>query len=303
MRTWITVYMIVLVSAMVIQSNGAEAEQKGEPFCGQTDPSKMMSIKGVHGGAGSMQFMGLLDGKLFESNLLYIHTGLIPPKSGIGEHIHRTIEEMFFAFNAPAEFTVNGKTALLPSGSCVLCPMGSSHGIYNNSEETLLWINIAVSKEKGRGDAIDYGDDLSNQEIESPAPFRWGNFDKSLLKNVGSAHEGKGEILNRRPWKDGNMETNWVRIGHCVLPPKTSIGYHQHTATEEVYYVMSGTGRATVNDKTWDVGPGDAIPCTLKDSHGIYNNSDEDLDIFVLIVAMEKGVFGVQNWGDDLSDR
>ena len=54
-------------------------------------------------------------------------------------------------------------------------------------------------------------------------------------------------------WLDGNMETNWVRIGHCVLPPGTSIGYHQHNAAEEVYYVMSGTGRMTVNDKTWDV--------------------------------------------------
>ena len=99
------------------------------------------------------------------------------------------------------------------------------------------------------------------------------------------------------------METNWVRIGHCILPPGTSIGYHQHTATEEVYYVISGTGRSTVNDYTCDVGPGDAIPCTLNDSHGIYNDSDEDLEIFVLIVAMEKGKFGVVNHGDDLSDR
>ena len=68
---------------------------------------------------------------------------------------------------------------------------------------------------------------------------------------------------------------------------------------------MSGTGRITVNDHTWDVRPGDAVPCTLHDSHGIYNNNpDEDLDIFVLIVSMEKDVLsGVVNWGIDLSDR
>ena len=303
MRTWLTILLIMTAVLTVIPSNGLHAEQTGEPVYGQTDPSKMMTIKNVHGGAGSMQFMGLLDGKLFDTNVLYIHTGLIPPKSGIGEHIHRTIEEMFFAFGAPAEFTLNGKTALLPSGSSVLCPLGSSHGIYNNSDKTIKWINIAVSKEKGKGDAVDYGDDLSNQTLSAPAPFRWANFDKTLLKPVGPAHEGKGLILNRRPWLDGNMETNWVRIGHCVLPPGTSIGYHQHNAAEEVYYVMSGTGRMTVNDKTWDVKEGDAVPCTIGDSHGIYNNSDEDLDIFVLIVALEKGVFGVNNWGDDLSTR
>ena len=70
-----------------------------------------------------------------------------------------------------------------------------------------------------------------------------------------------------------------------------------------MYYVMSGTGLMTVNDYTWDVRPGDAVPCTIGDSHGIYNNTAEDLDIFVLIVSLEEGVAGVTDWGDDLSDR
>ncbi len=303
MRTWVSVLSIILVSIVLIPVGRLKAEQKGEPVFGRTDPSKYREVKNIHGGAGCIHFMELLGSDTFETNVLFIHRGIIPPKSGIGEHIHRNMEEMYFVFNAPAEFTVNGHTALLPAGSSVLCPLGSSHGIYNNSDETLEWLNIAVSKVKGKGDSIDYGDSLTTQKIESPAPFRRTQFDRSLLKLISPAHEWKGNILNRRPWLDGNMETNWVRIGKCVLPPGTSIGYHQHTATEEIYYVMSGTGRMTVNDTTWDVRPGDAIPCTLHDSHGIYNNSHEDLDIFVLIVAMEKGVFGVKNWGDDLSDR
>ncbi len=81
---------------------------------------------------------------------------------------------------------------------------------------------------------------------------------------------------------------------------------------------MSGRGKMTVNDHTWDVRPGDAIPCTLHDSHGLYNHTDEDLEIFVLIVRMDKAklegrynkllideykALEVVNWGDDLSDR
>ena len=59
----------------------------------------------------------------------------------------------------------------------------------------------------------------------------------------------------------------------------------------------------TVNDHTWDVSPGDAIPCTLHDSHGLYNNTDEDLSIFVFSASMEKNKFDAKDWGEDLSDR
>lgn len=99
MQKWFIVFMAVLISITLISPGMLNAEQKGDPVCGHTDPSKMMTLKGVHGGAGSMQFMSLLDGRLFETNLLYIHTGLIPPKSGIGEHIHNTIERRCFSLS------------------------------------------------------------------------------------------------------------------------------------------------------------------------------------------------------------
>lgn len=294
---------IIVLAGALSYSHLTFSQQKGKPVFGHTDTSQYKESKNAHGGAGSIYYMELLGPDIFKTNVLFFHRGIIPPKSGIGEHIHRTMEEMYFVFNAPAEFTVDGHTALLPAGSSVLCPLGSSHGIYNNSDTPLEWLNIGISLEKGVYDATNLNNDLTNQKIESPAMFRWAQFDRSLLQPVGPAHEGKGKILNRRPWLDGNFGTKWVRIGHCVLPPGTSIGYHQHNATEEVYYIMSGRGRATVNDHTWDVGAGDALPCTIGDSHGIYNNTDEDLDLFVLITTIEQGVFGVKNLGDDLSNR
>ncbi len=312
MRTLSAFFSYVVLCILILDSPIVYAEQSGEPVYGRKDPAGYRIIKNVHKGAGSLYFQSLIDydSGIFESNFLWAHRCRIPPKSGIGLNVKRFMEGIYWGFNIPAEFTINGHTALLPAGSSVLCPMGSSHGIYNNSDETLEWFNIAVSKEKGKGDATDYGEDLTSQRLESPAPFRWARFDRSLCKWVGPAHYGKGKILNTRPWLKGNFKTNWLRIGHCILPPGTSIGYHQHNVGEEVYYVMSGRGRMTVNDHTWDVGPGDAIPCTLHDSHGIYNNSDEDLDIFVLIVMMDKGavtlepgVHAIEEWEDDLSDR
>ena len=44
-----------------------------------------------------------------------------------------------------------------------------------------------------------------------------------------------------------------------VLPVGASVGRHHHLATEEVYYILSGTGTMRVNEDTRVVNSGDAI--------------------------------------------
>ncbi|MHB9027619.1 MAG: cupin domain-containing protein, partial [Candidatus Latescibacterota bacterium] len=200
--------------------------------------------------------------------------------------------------------TVNGRTAMLPAGSLVLCPTGSSHGIYNPGDKTLQWMNVSVGNMKGKYDNIDYKDDLSKAKIESPVPFPWTNLDPSLCYPVTGAHRGRGTLLFRRLWANDSFKTPWYFVDHCILPPGTSIGYHQHNMIEEIYYVVSGKGLSTVNGVTWEVQASDAIPCRLTDSHGIYNHTNENLVVLVNSAAARKGVDGNgKEWGDDLSTR
>ncbi|MFC1528513.1 cupin domain-containing protein [Candidatus Latescibacterota bacterium] len=305
-----SVFLAVLLMAVSASGLAQQAEQKvfekrtDVPIIGHTDPSKFRDSEKPHDGAGILSYFTLLDGEIMDTNYLFYHRGVLMPKSGIGEHIHRTMEEMYMIFDGPAQYTVNGHTAELPTGSMVLCPMGSSHAIYNPSDRPLQWMNIGVGTEKGKYDAVNYNDNRANARVESPAPFLWAQFDRSLLHPAPRAHGGKGAIMFRRIWSNENFKTNWYFVDHCLLPPDTSIGYHQHNTIEEVYYVLSGTGRYTVNDKTVDVKYSDALPCRLHDSHGIYNNSNENLEIMVVSVASAKGYdrYG-KNWGDDLSDR
>jgi mannose-6-phosphate isomerase-like protein (cupin superfamily) len=84
----------------------------------------------------------------------------------------------------------------------------------------------------------------------------------------------------RRLWAEDSFRTPWFFVDHCVLPPDTSIGYHCHDTIEEIYFIKEGTGRMTSNDVTRDVKPGDCIPCTLRDAHGLYNNSNKPLVMF-----------------------
>ena len=44
-----------------------------------------------------------------------------------------------------------------------------------------------------------------------------------------------------------------------VLPAGASVGRHHHTETEEVYYILQGSGRMTVGEEVRDVASGDAV--------------------------------------------
>ncbi len=49
---------------------------------------------------------------------------------------------------------------------------------------------------------------------------------------------------------------------------------HRHAATEEVYYVLEGTGRMEVGEESRLVGPGDAIAIPPGSRHQITNVGD-----------------------------
>ncbi|MDP2982498.1 MAG: cupin domain-containing protein [Candidatus Latescibacter sp.] len=280
------------------------AEQKGKPIYWSLVPSTYKDTPKCHSGAGTVKLSPIYGTPDFATNLRAISRGEIPPQCSIGEHVHRGIEEIFIILNANAQFTVNGHTAELPPRAMVVCQKGSSHGIYNpNSDVSLDWLYFAVSMVKNKWDSIDFVDDLSQKTLESPPPFQWTLLDRRLLKSATNAHGGKGTILFRRCFDKNSFATNWEFIDHCILPPGTSIGYHQHNMIEEVYYLVSGSGKVTVNNVTWEVKAGDAIPCTIYDSHGLYNNSNGEIELVVVSAALEKGKRNEKDLGDDLSTR
>jgi quercetin dioxygenase-like cupin family protein len=289
---------------LLFAAGAAFSAQKGKPVFWRFEKSMYKPNPNCHKGAGTVYLTDILGTPDFATNMRAISRGEIPPGASIGEHVHRNMEEIFIILNAPAQFTVNGRTAELPPSAMVICPKGSSHGIYNqNRDVSLDWLYFAVAMERDKWDAVDFGETLENRTVESPAPFLWTVLDRRLLKPAPNAHGGKGEILFRRCWDKDSFKTNWEFIDHCILPPGTSIGYHQHNIIEEVYYLVSGSGRVTVNDTTWDVKAGDAIPCTSGDSHGLYNNSKGEIELVVFSAALKKGARNEKDRGDDLSKR
>jgi mannose-6-phosphate isomerase-like protein (cupin superfamily) len=60
-------------------------------------------------------------------------------------------------------------------------------------------------------------------------------------------------------------------LAEARLRPGGKTTPHYHPLTEEIYYILEGTGRMHIGDETRDVGPGDAIAIPPGAVHTIVN--------------------------------
>ncbi len=105
-------------------------------------------------------------------------------------------------------------------------------------------------------------------------------------ETVGDAcHGGTGRFSVRTLLKE-EFESDLAYVRELVLKAHSSIGIHDHHGDEEIYYIVSGQGVMIVDDEKRDVKPGDAVLTSSGSSHGLLNESDKDLKIFVVCAGL-----------------
>jgi mannose-6-phosphate isomerase-like protein (cupin superfamily) len=67
-----------------------------------------------------------------------------------------------------------------------------------------------------------------------------------------------------------------------VLPVGAAVGRHHHVETEEIYYILRGTGRMTVGSDVREVASGDAIFIPRGRAHTLENTGTEPMTILLV---------------------
>jgi mannose-6-phosphate isomerase-like protein (cupin superfamily) len=280
---------IIMLVLLMVAATGQSAKDR----IIHNDASKYRALTAVHAGAGQMAFTQLIGRSELSTNFLYLHSGVINTRSGIGHHFHHTIEEMYVLLTGEAEFTVNGRTSRIKAPALVPCKMGDAHAVYNSSKEPVRWLNFAVSKTKNKSDNFDLGDTRAGAAIDPIPVFVSGRLEQDKLKPTKPS--GDGNIISyRRVFGPDVFTTDWNHVDHLRIAEDSTSGPRQLEGLEEVYYVIKGAGTVVINNEQVSLQADDAFYGKSGETITLSADSKEGLELLVIgIVVSKEGRYGV----------
>ncbi len=101
-----------------------------------------------------------------------------------------------------------------------------------------------------------------------------------------TAHAGYKEVLMSRAFINrGDLGCNYIDL--VALEPNTSIGLHRHGPHDtEIYVMVEGLGKMTIEDETLLVTTGDVVVNPPNGMHGLVNVGKTLLKLVVIDVPV-----------------
>jgi mannose-6-phosphate isomerase-like protein (cupin superfamily) len=245
--------------------------------------------KGAHQGIGSLALRNLVNVSQLQGNWTFFQRGVLYPHSSIGEHFHLGTEEMFIILDGDAQFTIDGRTAVVPGPAAVPVRLTHAHAVYNPTDKPMQWLNVSVSAKNG-GENFENGDDRADAVLDRVPQFIYLRFDRALLLPFERMDGGTGTALYRRGLGPAVFSTLWTYVDHFLLGPGVSVGPLMKPDISEIYYVISGAGTVTVNNETAPIKAGDGIPVDMGQTRSFAQAGPEPLEMFAVGVARSASV-------------
>ena len=254
-----------------------------------TEPGKYRASPRVHGGPGQLDYMGLFNANAMDTNLYFLHRGIIQPKSGIGAHFHNQCEEMFVILDGEAQFTIDGRTSVLKGPAGAPVRMGHSHAIYNHTDKPVQWMNINVSARKGVYDAFDLGDGRVGAALDEIPTFMTMRLDQALLRPAAGPAQtaAKGTVQYRRALAPSVFIGPWAYVDHLLIAPGGATAPQANAEIGEFYYVMNGEGTVKVGAESAPIKSGDAVPINLNQTKSFENTGSSPLELLVVGIVRD----------------
>jgi mannose-6-phosphate isomerase-like protein (cupin superfamily) len=105
-----------------------------------------------------------------------------------------------------------------------------------------------------------------------------------IPEEKGEGYHGGSGVFTRRTLFQ-NIEGSEIKyVRDIKIPVGTVIGMHKHTGDEEVFYIISGNGKITVDGETRPLCPGSVVLTLPGSSHEIENNGETELRFFAACV-------------------
>jgi len=78
-------------------------------------------------------------------------------------------------------------------------------------------------------------------------------------------------------------------IEDIIVSPKEEIPCHKHDFTDEIFYITNNSAIMIVNNKEFEVNPGDMIYVNKNENHGFRNENNNEFKMIVFKINFQKG--------------
>lgn len=102
-------------------------------------------------------------------------------------------------------------------------------------------------------------------------------------RKTENARNGHGPVFSNDIFLGKDFGSSLTHLIIVTIPPGSSVGFHEHTEDEEIYFILQGHATVNDDDKEYEVGPYDTVLTNSGHRHGIKNTGQEDLKLLAII--------------------